>query len=50
MTRESYGQDAPTVVRNLAIIGGTILVGAWTTGTNGFWFRQLPGWVLALRP
>ncbi|WP_205012871.1 class I SAM-dependent methyltransferase [Sphingomonas panacisoli] len=50
MAQENYGQDAPTVVRNLAIIGGAILLGAWTTGTGGLWFRQLPAWVLALRP
>lgn len=47
---EKYGQDAPTVVRNLAIIGGAILIGTWTTGANGLWFRKLPEWVLALRP
>lgn len=48
--RENYGQDAPTVVRNLAIIGGAILIGEWTTGAGGLWFQRLPGWVIALRP
>lgn len=49
-SKENYGQDAPIVVRNLAVIGGAILIGTWTTGADGFWFRQLPGWVTALRP
>ena len=49
-TKENYGQDAPTVVRNLAIIGGAILIGAWTTGTGGLWFQRLPGWLVALHP
>lgn len=50
MTQEDYGQDAPTVVRNLAVSGGAILIGAWTTGTGGLWFQKLPGWLIALRP
>lgn len=48
--RENYGQDAPGVMRNLALIGIALTVIARTSGDGGLWFEDLPGWLQALRP
>jgi len=47
---ENYGQDAPTVVRNIALIGIVLLIVARTTGKGGLWFPNLPPLLAALRP
>jgi len=48
--KEHYGQDAPGVVRGLALAGAVLLLAARATGRGGLWLTNLSGAIDALRP
>jgi SAM-dependent methyltransferase len=49
-SKENYGQDAPGVVRGLALAGVVLLFAARSSGRGGLWLTNLSGPIEALRP